>query len=94
MLQRQQQQQQPDKQQEPGQQQQSGQQLVKKSRGSGHTLAFRMAVVDICRFANNCNPNVTMYNFHKYCDVDVGRNSVAQWSADYEKIRYDVQHGR
>ncbi|KAG0359920.1 hypothetical protein BGX24_005679 [Mortierella sp. AD032] len=40
------------------------------------------------------NPRITAYNIHRFLDMDVDRNAVAKWERDYDKIKFDVQHGR
>lgn len=66
----------------------------RSTRGLGYPLYFRLAVTDIYRFMHKLNKKVTVHNFYKYMDVNVGRGVIAQWDAEYDRIKFDVQHGR
>ncbi|KAF9586429.1 hypothetical protein BGW38_005211 [Lunasporangiospora selenospora] len=54
-----------------------------------------MELVEIYRYLRQKkDAKVTPSNFHKFVKVDIHRDSILQWDKDFEKIKYDVPHGR
>ncbi|OAQ32125.1 hypothetical protein K457DRAFT_135455 [Linnemannia elongata AG-77] len=66
-----------------------------KHRGKGFTLRYRMELVEIYRYLRQTKDvKVTSSNFHTFVKADIPRGSIKQWDKDYDKIKYDVLHGR
>ncbi|KAG0266718.1 hypothetical protein BGZ95_003009, partial [Linnemannia exigua] len=64
-------------------------------RGQGFTLRLRMEMVEIFRhFSKKTDTNVTSNNFGEFMDIPIKRQSIAQWNKDFNKIKFDVAHGR
>lgn len=68
---------------------------LRKYRGEGFPLWYRMELVEIYRYLRQQkDTKVTPSNFHKFVKIDIHRDSITSWDKDFEKIKYDVAHGR
>lgn len=64
-------------------------------RGGGFTLRHRMELVEIFRdLRKDTNKKVTATNFHQFVHCPVPRKSIKQWDKEFDKIQFDVAHGR
>ncbi|KAF9114130.1 hypothetical protein BGW39_003484, partial [Mortierella sp. 14UC] len=55
----------------------------------------RMEMVEMFRhFSKKTDTNVTSNNFGEFMDMPIKRQSIAQWNKDFNKIKFDVAHGR
>ncbi|KAF8934962.1 hypothetical protein BGZ47_010114 [Haplosporangium gracile] len=63
--------------------------------GQGYTLRQRMELIEMFRhFSKTTNIEVTPSNFGEFMDIPIKRQSITQWNKDFNKIRFDVAHGR
>ncbi|KAI1300507.1 hypothetical protein EDD11_006182 [Mortierella claussenii] len=72
----------------------AGLKAYRGNRGGGHTLRHRMELVEIFRHFSKTDVKVTAGNFHQLMNTPVLRNSIIQWDKDFDKIQFDMAHGR
>jgi hypothetical protein len=54
-----------------------------------------MELVEIFRhLRKDTNIKVTAANFHQFVNIPISRKSITQWDKDFDKIKFDVEHGR
>lgn len=54
-----------------------------------------MEMVEVFRhFSKKTGTNVTPSNFGEFMDIPINRQSITQWNKDFNKIKFDVAHGR
>ncbi|KAF8944073.1 hypothetical protein BGZ47_004704 [Haplosporangium gracile] len=64
-------------------------------RGQGYNLRQRMELVEMFHhFSKTTNIKVTPSNFGEFIDIPIKRQSITQWNKDFDRIRFDVAHGR
>ncbi|KAI1287159.1 hypothetical protein EDD11_010484, partial [Mortierella claussenii] len=64
-------------------------------RGQGHTLEQRMEFVEVFRhFSKKTDMKVTPHSFGKFVNTPIKRQLITQWNKDFDKIKFDVAHGR
>jgi hypothetical protein len=67
----------------------------KAHRGEGYTPRHRMELVEIFRYLRkNTDIKVNAANFHRFVNIPVSRTSITQWDRSFDRIKFDVDHGR
>jgi len=66
----------------------------KPERGAGYSLRSRMEAVEIFRYLKKTDKKVNASNFHQHVNRPINRMSITQWDKDFDKIKFDVAHGR